>query len=166
MMKKSFLTILAFLATPLIAAEGSGTQPPSVEVKFGKPTVKQKLFYEKMYEKKPFPDATLYYYDNGVYKIISPGEEHYGVYVVQGHLTDDEYAVHYISLPSSDWGGKTAHHFLKFNRKTGVFTQQATWEDDPNIAPQHGRFTQDENTIHDPRPIKWDTHSELEQRNR
>ncbi len=57
------------------------TQAPSVEVRFGKPTFMQKLFYEKMYEKKPFEDATLYYYDNGVYKIISPGEEHYGVYV-------------------------------------------------------------------------------------
>ncbi len=48
---------------------------------------------KKCTKKKPFPDATLYYYDNGVYKIISPGEEHYGVYVVRGHLTDDEYAV-------------------------------------------------------------------------
>lgn len=165
-MRRTLLPILTFAMTPIVAAEGGGTLPPSVEVRFGKPTVKQKLFYEKMYEKKPFPDATLYYYDNGVYKIISPGEEHYGVYVVRGHLTDDEYAVHYISLPSSDWGGKTARHYLKFNRERGTFTQQATWEDDPNIAPQYGRFTQDENSISDPRPIQWDTHSESEQRNR
>lgn len=119
-----------------------------------------------MYEKKPFPDATLYYYDNGVYKIISPGEEHYGVYVVRGHLTDDEYAVQYISLPSADWGGKTAHHYLKFNRKTGTFTQQATWEDDPNIAPQHGRFSQGSNTIADPRSITWKTHADPDQKSR
>jgi hypothetical protein len=165
-MRRTILSILTLAMTPVVAAEGGGTPAPSVEVEFGKPTVKQKLFYEKMYEKKPFPDATLYYYDNGVYKIISPGEEHYGVYVVRGHLTDDEYAVHYISLPSPDWGGKTAHHYLKFNRKTGVFAQQATWEDDPDIAPQHGRFTQAENSISDPRPIKWDTHSEPEQRDR
>ena len=165
-MKKMLLFFLALTTMPILAAEGGGTQPPSVEVQFGKPTVKQKLYYKKMYEKKPFPDATLYYYDNGVYKIISPGEEHYGVYVVRGHLSDDEYAVDYISLPSSDWGGKTAHHALKFNRKTGQFTQQATWEDDPNIAPQYGQFTQDENDIKDPRVIKWDTHAEPEQRNR
>ncbi len=165
-MKKTLLSILTLAVMPAVAMEGNGARPPSVEVQFGNPTVKQKLFYEKMYEKKPFPDATLYYYSNGVYKIISPGEEHYGVYVVRGHLSDDEYAVHYISLPSSDWGGKTAHHYLTFNQKTGTFTQQATWEDDPNIAPQHGRFTQDENVIGDPRPVRWETHSEAEQRNR
>ena len=43
-----------------------------------------------MYEKKALSGRN---FDNGVYKIISPGEEHYGVYVVRGHLTDDEYAV-------------------------------------------------------------------------
>ncbi len=166
MMRKMLFSILALVAAPMMAAEGGGAQPTSVEVKFGKPTVKQKLFYEKMYEKKPFPDATLYYYDNGVYKIISQGEEHYGVYVVRGHLTDDQYSVHYISLPSADWGGKTAHHFLKFDRKAGTFTQQATWEEDANIAPQHGRFSQGDNTIADPESIKWETHAEGEQRTR
>ncbi|WP_197517143.1 MULTISPECIES: hypothetical protein [Burkholderia] len=166
MMKKMLLfpTILAML--PASAEENTTSASPSIAVKFGKPTIEQKLFYEKMYEKKPFPDATLYYYDNGVYKIISPGEEHYGVYVVRGHLTDDEYAVHYISLPSSDWGGKTAHHYLKFNRKTNTFTQQATWEDDPNIAPQNGRFSQRDNTIADPRSITWQTHADPEQKSR
>ncbi|WP_192888474.1 hypothetical protein [Paracidovorax avenae] len=153
------LSLMACSMAAIVSAQDGGAQAPSVAVNFGKPTFTQKLFYEKLYEKKPFEDATLYYYDNGVYKIISPGEEHYGVYVVHGKMTDDEYAVNFISLPSTDWGGKTAMHALKFNRKTGKFTQQATWEDDPNIAPQYGRFSQEANTIADPRPVNWDNHN-------
>lgn len=163
-MKTMLLSVLALAALPAFGAGGG--EPPSVKVTFGKPTIRQKLFYEKLYEKKPYPDATLYYYDNGVYKIISPGEEHYGVYVVHGKLTDDKYEVVFISLPSPDWGNKTAQHVLTFDRKAGTFTQQATWADDPNIAPQYGRFSQDANTIADPLPIKWDTHAEGEQRQR
>ncbi len=164
-MKKLLLSLVACTMATIVSAQGGGGAPaPSVEVQFGKPTFTQKLFYEKMYEQKPFEDAMLYYYDNGVYKIISPGEEHYGVYVVQGKLTDDTYAVNYISLPSTDWGGKTAMHALKFDRKTGKFTQQATWENDPNIAPQWGRFSQDVNTIADPRPVNWDNHTDPGQR--
>ncbi|SDP82491.1 hypothetical protein SAMN04489708_12933 [Paracidovorax cattleyae] len=68
------------------------------------------------------------------------------MYVVHGKMTDDKYAVAFISLPSTDWGGKT-----------GKFTQQATWEDEPSIAPQYGRFNQEANTIADPRPVKWET---------
>ncbi|AVS66486.1 hypothetical protein C8245_13100 [Paracidovorax avenae] len=158
-MKKMLLSLMACSMAAIVSAQDGGAQAPSVAVNFGKPTFTQKLFYEKLYEKKPFEDATLYYYDNGVYKIISPGEEHYGVYVVHGKMTDDEYAVNFISLPSTDWGGKTAMHALKFNRKTGKFTQQATWEDDPNIAPQYGRFSQEANTIADPRPVNWDNHN-------
>lgn len=86
--------------------------------------------------------------------------------MVHGKLTDDQYQVDFISLPSADWGGKTARHFLTFDRKAGTFTQQATWEEDPNIAPQYGRFSQDVNDIADPRPIKWETHAEGEQRQR
>lgn len=163
---KSMLTSILLAAMPLSPAGLHASNRPSIDVQFGKPTVQQKLFYRKMYEKKPFPDATLYYYDNGLYKIISQGEEHYGVYVVRGHLTDEQYSVHYISLPSADWGGKTAHHYLKFNRKAGTFTQQASWEDDPDIPPQHGDFSQEENTIADPRSITWKTHASQEQQQR
>lgn len=165
-MNKILFSIPLLAILPACAAENSIARPPSIEIQFGKPTIEQRLFYKKIYERKPFPDATLYYYDNGVYKIISPGEEHYGVYVVHGHLADEEYAVHYISLPSSDWNGKTAHHYLKFNRKAGTFTQQATWEDDPNISPQDGLFSQEENTIADPRSITWATHADPEQKGR
>ena len=37
-------------------------------------------------KKKPYPDAMIYYYSNGLYKILSQGEEHYGVYVLRGGL--------------------------------------------------------------------------------
>ncbi|XRD90725.1 hypothetical protein ISN72_00135 [Dyella nitratireducens] len=158
-----FISFLMLAAMPLSPVGNDTTEQASISVQLGKPTIQQKLFYRKMYEKKPFPDATLFYYDNGMYKIISQGEEHYGVYVVRGHVNDEEYSVHYISLPSSDWGGKTAHHYLKFNRKTGKFTQQASWEDDPDIAPQYGDFSQEKNTVADPRPITWKTHSTPEQ---
>ena len=160
---KTMLTSLLLAAMPLCASEHPASDRPSIDVQVGKPTIQQKLFYRKMYEKKPFPDATLFYYNNGIYKIISQGEEHYGVYTAHGRLTDEHYEVHYISLPSSDWGGKTAHHYLKFDRKAGTFTQQASWEDDPDIAPQWGDFSQSENTIVDPRSITWKTHASPEQ---
>lgn len=68
-------------AQPAVAA----TQP-TIAVDVGKPTYIHRLHYKKMYSEKPFEEAVLYYYDNGLYKIISPGENHYGVYVVEGIL--------------------------------------------------------------------------------
>jgi hypothetical protein len=155
MKPSTLLSIALMLISPLLLAK----QPPVIDVSFGKPTFEQRLLYKKMYDKKPFPDATIYYYDNGVYKIISPGEEHYGVYVVEGSMTEPRFSVHYISLPSSDWGGTTAHHYLAFDREAGTFTQQATWAGDKNIPPQYGRFAQEKNTEADPLRIKWATHA-------
>ncbi|SUE06202.1 Uncharacterised protein [Pantoea agglomerans] len=60
-----------------VHAEGLTTSADgkNLAVSFGQPTIKQVLHYRKMYDKKPFPDAEIYYYDNGTYKIISQGEK-------------------------------------------------------------------------------------------
>lgn len=104
-----------------VHAEGLTTsaEGKNLTVSFGQPTIKQVLHYRKMYDKKPFPDAEIYYYDNGTYKIISQGENHYGVYVMQGKFDDETFTVRFISLPSADWGNKTAFHQLTFVRGTG-----------------------------------------------
>ncbi|WP_338521997.1 hypothetical protein NUH87_17360 [Pseudomonas batumici] len=130
---------------------------PSLNVEFGKPSYIHHLTYEVLYKDKPFKEATLYYYDNGLYKIVSPGEEHYGVYVVKGQFSDSQYAISYISLPSSDWYGNVALHDLAFDKNTGVFQQQAHLPSDQNIAPQHGSFRLERNELADPLPIRWQT---------
>ena len=113
-----------------------------------------------MYSEKPFEEAVLYYYDNGLYKIISPGENHYGVYVVEGAFTDDQYRISYISLPSPDWGGNVARHDLVFNKSSLTFEQKALAKVDQNIGLQDGRFVLDQNRVQDPQPITWENHTQ------
>lgn len=88
-MKASLFTSLLMVASMSAHADGLTTSHDgkTLSVSFGTPTFKQVLHYNKMYEKKPFPDAEIYYFSNGVYKLISQGENHYGVYVLQGRST-------------------------------------------------------------------------------
>ncbi|MBA0212707.1 hypothetical protein [Pectobacterium brasiliense] len=140
-------------------AEGLTTSADGkkLTVSFGQPTIKQVLHYRKMYDKKPFPDAEIYYYDNGVYKIISQGENHYGVYSMQGKFDDETFTVRFISLPSSDWGNKTAFHQLTFVRgeKQNVFIQNAIVDTGEAIAQQNGTYTQEKNTVTNPVSTNW-----------
>jgi hypothetical protein len=110
-----------------------------------------------MYDKKPFPDAELYYYSNGMYKLISQGENHYGVYVLQGSFDDESYTVRFISLPSEDWGNKTAFHQLTFVRgeDKNIFIQNAIVDTGEAIAQQNGTYTMEKNTVTNPVPTKW-----------
>lgn len=133
----------------------AGAGEPSINVSFGNPTHVHRLTYKKLYAAKPFAEATLHYYDNGLYKIVSPGEEHYGVYVVKGDFTAPRYSISYISLPSSDWYGNVALHDLDFDAENGVFGQQAHLPSDQNVAPQDGTFVLEKNEVRDPRPIQW-----------
>ncbi len=95
------MSLLALMSSSAVCAgETTSVDGKTLAVNFGEPTVKQVLHYRKMYDKKPFPDAEIYYYSNGLYKIISQGENHYGVYVLQGQHTDETYTVKFISLPS------------------------------------------------------------------
>jgi hypothetical protein len=161
-MKRLVGILSLFLSIGAFAAEGSTTPARNeLTVQFGKPTYVQRLYYRRMYEKKPFREAVLFYYDNGLYKIISPGEDHYGTYVVQGRFEDKKYKVHFISLPSPDWGNTTAHHFLEFDRGTHRFKQQALTQADQRIPPQHGDFSQAVNTQERPLDIHWDNGKDL-----
>lgn len=126
-----------------------------VDIPVGKPTMVHQLTYQVMYSEKPFDRATIYYFDNGIYKIVSPGEEHYGVYLVEGAVTDPVYRVSYLSLPSADWGDNVAKHDLTFDNERQVFQQQAVTHTDQAIPPQHGTFTQAPNTFADPVQITW-----------
>ncbi|WP_151193072.1 hypothetical protein [Cysteiniphilum sp. JM-1] len=130
-----------------------------LELQFGLPTYEQTLHYRKMYSKKPFPDAKIFYYDNGIYKLISEGENHYGVYVLEGDFKNQTYTIRYVSLPSSDWGNKTAFHQLTFinigKKDNGVFIQNAITDTGDMIAQQNGTFTIQKNTVTNPVTEKW-----------
>lgn len=151
-----------FSISTLAQAQTPATPPdkPLINVEVGQPTYIHRLHYKKMYSEKPFEEAVLYYYNNGVYKIISPGENHYGVYVVEGDFTDDQYRISYISLPSPDWGGNVARHDLVFKKSSQSFDQKALAQVDQNIGIQNGRFVLDKNPEQDPGPITWKTHSQ------
>lgn len=156
------ITIASLLM--LISSVGSQAQElttspdgKTLAVSFGEPTFRQVLHYRKMYEEKPFPDAEIYYYKNGMYKIISQGENHYGVYVMQGDFNDETFTVRFISLPSADWGNKTAFHQLTFVRgdKQNIFIQNAIIDTGEAIAQQNGTYIQEKNTVKNPVPTSW-----------
>lgn len=155
-MKFSLLGLLFSIST-LASAQAKtpapAPAPPFINVQIGQPTYIHRLHYKKMYSEKPFEEAVLYYYDNGLYKIISPGENHYGVYVVEGDFTDDQYRISYISLPSPDWGGNVARHDLVFKKGSLTFEQKALAQVDQNIGLQDGRYVLDNNPVQDPMPI-------------
>ncbi|MBD1588243.1 hypothetical protein [Pseudomonas typographi] len=154
---KKVLTLLGALAM-VFTTSASTAAPISLEVVVGKPIWRQDLHYEVMYDQKPFRPATLYYYDNGLYKIVSPGEDHYGVYVIEGQFTDPVYHVSYISLPSADWGGKTALHALTFRLQggKGTFEQRAVTDTGEHVSGQHGSVSQQPHGIADPAQIRWE----------
>ncbi|WP_313429888.1 hypothetical protein [Pseudomonas sp.] len=147
-------SILVATAISIPAITQAATAEP-IKVPVGSPTMVHHLKYEVMYSEKPFELASIYYYDNGIYKIVSPGEDHYGVYVIVGQSTDSVYKISYLSLPSEDWGRNVARHDLTFDNQKQVFTQQALAYTDQNIPPQHGSFVQAENTASDHASVSW-----------
>jgi len=134
----AWLGLMAVLAAPACATEGFDLPVPDAVV------ATQHLHYRRMFEEKPFPTATITYHANGYYRIHSEGEDHQGIYVMQGRFDDETYTVRYVSLPSADWGGKTAFHQLTFINEgpsAGFFIQDAITDKGIAIAQQNGRFT-------------------------
>ncbi|ATB57817.1 hypothetical protein [Xanthomonas citri] len=158
-MKASLFTSLLMMVSMSAHADGltKSADGKTLSVSFGAPTFKQVLHYRKLYDKKPFPDAEIYYFSNGMYKIISQGENHYGVYVLQGTFDDQSYTIRFISLPSEVWGNKTAFHQLTFVRgdQQNVFIQNAIVDTGEAIAQQNGTYTLEKNTVSNPVPTSW-----------
>ena len=129
---------------------------PSIVVEIGKPTDILYLHYKVLYPDKPFDRAAVYLYDNGIYLILSPGERHWGVFVIVGDMNDPRWGISFISLPSTDWGAYLARHDLTFSQETNVFTQQLYIQNDQNPAKQHGVFHRYKNTVEDPTTLTWE----------
>ncbi|WP_203217997.1 hypothetical protein [Nocardia terpenica] len=173
LLRRSTLAVLACGLTVAVVAVGATmvghskartrTTPRAVTVMFGKPTKMQRFRYSVLYDKKPFPDAVMLYYDNGMYAILSEGEHHYGTYVAQGDFGDPRYTVSFISLPSSDWEGISVLHTLEFDSAAGTFTQQLINPRDPNVPKQSGTFTLADNPIADPTRLSWEHARDLGQ---
>ncbi len=129
----------AALSDDMLTYQRSDTE---IAVGLGKIIQVQTSKYRKIYEEKPFPNAIITYFSNGLYKITSEGEDHYGVYVMQGGFQDETYTIRFISLPSRDWGQKTAFHQLTFINGTSEnwFIQNAITDEGEAIAQQNGTF--------------------------
>ncbi|MGO1079212.1 hypothetical protein [Inquilinus sp. CA228] len=155
---KTSLVVLV-LALSVGADAADRIADPSTDrlvVHFGKPTYVQLHRYKKMFEKQPFSDAILMYYDNGIYKIISSGEEYYGVFVIDGRFDDERYTIHYASLPSTDWSNATAYHVLTFDSSKKHFEQSAVVPIDGRVPQQFGVFETSENMIANPIFVHWE----------
>ena len=114
--------------------------PSSIAVPLGNPIFAQAFRYTAMYGPKPFPEALLIYLDNGSYKILSPGEEHYGSYVSATALGAGAPPRHvsFLSWPSDDWDRNVASHTLTFNVDTGAYIQTLVLPGDPVPHAQAG----------------------------
>ena len=109
-----------------------------VRVPLGAPIHAHVLRYTAMFEEKPFPEALLIYFDNGSYKIVSPGEDHYGSYISATLMSEPQRQVSFISWPSDDWGRNVASHTLTFNPATGAFIQALILPGEPVARAQYG----------------------------
>lgn len=167
--RRGMFGLLAACIVPLssvsAAADGGanavGAASGSLSVPFGKPLKAQRLYYRKLYDKKPFRDAILFYYDNGLYKMISPGEDHYGSYVIDGSFNDPKYTVHFIAFPSADWNNTSAYHVLEFDNQTQHFTQHAIVPVDGKLPQQHGDFSWAQNKQINPLDVNWENGKDL-----
>lgn len=115
-------------------------QPGMIAVPLGKAVFAQALRYTAMFGPKPFPEALLIYFDNGSYKILSLGEEHYGSYVSAGEPAAPPRHVAFLSWPSTDWERNVASHTLTFEAQTEAFIQSLVLPGDPTPHAQHGYF--------------------------
>ncbi|CAD5990335.1 cupin domain-containing protein [Agreia sp. COWG] len=124
----------------LAPAAGSTPGTVTVAVPLGRPLFVHALRYTAMYGPKPFPEALLVYLDNGSYKILSPGEEHYGSYVSATALSAEAQPRHvsFLSWPSEDWDRNVASHTLTFNVDTGAYIQTLVLPGDPVPHAQAG----------------------------
>ncbi|UII71553.1 hypothetical protein LVW35_28690 [Pseudomonas sp. HN11] len=128
---------------------------PTLQVEIGKPTYILHLHYKVLYPDKPFERAAVYLYDNGIYLILSPGEHHWGVFVIIGDMNEPTWGMSFISLPSDDWGKNLARHDLSFRQTSNTFTQQLYIQDDQDPAKQHGTFERFPNSVVDPTTLRW-----------
>lgn len=102
-----------------LSPRSAGTVPVPV----GDPVQVLDLFYTRMNPDRPFPDAVLMLLDNGSYRIVSDGEDHWGSYLAD--RTGPPRTVVFVSWPSKDWDNDVAQHVLDFEAD-GSFAQHLT----------------------------------------
>ncbi|PPI56477.1 hypothetical protein [Rathayibacter toxicus] len=122
------------------AAPSRAQQSKVITVPLGRVAYAQALRYTAMFGPKPFPEALLIYFDNGSYKILSLGEEHYGSYVSASDVTAAPHHVAFLSWPSDDWDRNVASHTLTFEAQTQAFIQALVLPAHPIPRAQHGYF--------------------------
>ncbi|OZE30512.1 hypothetical protein CH256_14260 [Rhodococcus sp. 05-2254-6] len=110
----------------------------SVSIPLGQPVFVHALRYTALFDRKPFSEALLIYTDNGAYKIVSPGEDHYGSYVSYTDVAEGPQHVIFLSWPSEDWDRNVASHTLTFNPDSAAFTQVLVLPGNPVPRSQYG----------------------------
>ena len=112
--------------------------PEPISIPLGQPVFVQALRYTALFDQKPFAEALLIYTDNGAYKIMSPGEDHYGSYVSYTDVAANPQHVIFLSWPSEDWDRNVASHTLTFNPDSAAFTQVLVLPGNPVPRSQYG----------------------------
>lgn len=118
----------------------SDTTGDSLRVPLGKPIFAQALYYTRLFDEKPFAEAVLVYLDNGAYKIVSPGEDHYGSYIADEPNGSSPEEVRFMSWPSADWKDNVASHVLTFDAGTHSFDQKLLRPGTTEDLSQGGHF--------------------------
>jgi hypothetical protein len=141
----SVVGALTLVGRAAAADRGAESTPPDgrvdsghVAVPLGRPIHAQALHYTELFDEKPFAEALLIYLDNGSYKILSPGEDHYGSYLSSTGYDEPPREVSFLSWPSSDWGGDVALHTLVFDPESGAFSQALRLPGQPVPRVQYG----------------------------
>ncbi|AZZ56521.1 hypothetical protein [Rathayibacter iranicus] len=111
---------------------------PLITVPLGRPVAVEALRYTAMYGLRPFPEALLILFDNGSYKIVSEGEDHFGSYVSATGPGEALRHIAFLSWPSADWDRNVASHTLTFEPETGAFIQTLRLPAQPVPHAQHG----------------------------
>lgn len=129
----------------------------SIEFNFGAPTHKHSLRYSSRNKNVLFLDACIYYYSNGLYKFMSPGESYYGAYVLNNDFKEQSYTIRYISLPSKEWGNNTVFHQITYiNELTQkTFIQRDLSRGYTGANQLSGNFIDEINTECHPKDIYW-----------
>lgn len=129
-----------------VHAEGLTTSADgkNLAVSFGQPTIKQVLHYRKMYDKSRFRMRRFIITITARIKSFLRAKTTTAFTLCRASLMM-KLSPCVLSLPSADWGNKTAFHQLTFIRgdRQNVFIQNAIVDTGEAIAQQNGTYTQE-----------------------
>ncbi|MBY0379102.1 MAG: hypothetical protein K2P99_01735 [Burkholderiales bacterium] len=175
-MKKLYIMLLLFVGANVYATNNShisistnsivkGTEynvkvnESTLELSFGKPTYILTKTWQKLNNIKSnsyFSYSIMYFYSNGVFKIVAPKYERYGTYYLQGNFSANKFTIYAIVLPAIDVANTTSCDIVNFDNINHTFSFNSVLNHtDEKMKVRDGTFTLTTNDIINPVPIKW-----------